>query len=258
MVEAARCVRASSYIQRMINENNVAFGQGPSSHSNRRDLLSAIGSPCRICCSQIPIEGQRSLLKGKAATCAAPQSSTGPCLGLGRGEDPGWQPVAGCLHLVRAGDRMPSLTKQSPGMLPATSGQAPSPMALPAGADAAAQHPLGTVLRHQVSISSDQGVLPSILHHSLCPLATLTWFSYSQSALETIFSCKTQKKSQTDTPKQQGMKREGGCGWGQEGTIETHGWWTPSSDPVSSLCRWVYMQHFWLYSPEGWIRLRQV
>ena len=116
-VEAALCVRPSSRIQRMINEDDVASGQGPASHSNHRDLSSAISSLCRICCSQVPREGQRSLSRGKAATCAGLQGSTGPCLGLGRGEDPGRQPVAGCLHLVRAGDSMPSLTKQCPGML---------------------------------------------------------------------------------------------------------------------------------------------
>jgi len=65
----------------MINENNVAFGQGLASHGNHRDLLSAIGSLCGIGCSQAPTEGQRSLPRGKAAGCVAPQGSTCPCLG---------------------------------------------------------------------------------------------------------------------------------------------------------------------------------
>lgn len=137
-VEVALCVHPSSRIRRMINDNNVALGQGPASHSNHRDLPSAISSLCRICCSQIPPEGRRSLPRGEAASCTAPRGSTGPCLGLGRGEDPGWQPVPGCLCLVRAGDLMPSPTKQC---LPA-SGQAPFFMALLAGAHTAAQHPL--------------------------------------------------------------------------------------------------------------------
>lgn len=137
-VEVVLCVHPSSCIQRMINDNNVALGQGPARHSNHRDLPSTISSLCRICCSQIPTEGQRSLPRGKAATCTAPRGSTDPCLGLRRGEDPGWQPVPGCLRLVRAGDLMPSLTKQC---LP-TGGQAPSFMALRAGAHTAAQHPL--------------------------------------------------------------------------------------------------------------------
>lgn len=151
-VEAALCVHLSSCSQRVINENNIAFGQGPASRSNHGGLLCATGSPCRICCSQIPTEGRQSPSRCKAATCAAPQGSSGCCLGLGRGEDPGWQPPAGCLHLVRAGDPMPSLTKQSPGMLLATPGQAPSSYSTPGRSRCSSTAPSSTVLKHQVSI----------------------------------------------------------------------------------------------------------